>query len=120
MNETSKSHDLRIQKDHYNKYLFGEGIDIGAGSDPLKIINGSVLPYDVQSGDANLLSNINDDMFDFVYASHCLEHILEPEKFINEYAKFYDMCSNNKFGTVEIPYISRSLGSGFWISKVAK
>jgi predicted SAM-dependent methyltransferase len=75
MNETSKSHDLRIQKDHYNKYLFGEGIDIGAGSDPLKIINGSVLPYDVQSGDANLLSNINDDMFDFVYASHCLEHM---------------------------------------------
>ncbi len=52
--------------------LQGEGIDIGCGPDP--VLPG-VMPFDMAQGDANEILRHVDRRFDFVYASHCLEHM---------------------------------------------
>src|ERR1700682_1052705 len=55
--------------------LRGDGIDIGCGTDP---VFPDVTPFDVAQGDANHVSRYVDRQFDFVYASHCLEHMVDP------------------------------------------
>src|SRR4051812_22170014 len=75
MNETSKCFDIRQARGDFDKWLHGDGIDIGSGTDPLKIPNGIVTPWDKQDGDAQYLLGLDDNRFDFVYSSHCLEHL---------------------------------------------
>lgn len=75
MHETAKCRDIRAQRGDFEAYLHGQGIDIGAGNDPLRIPNGSVRTWDVNDGDAQHLATIPDESFDFVYSSHCLEHL---------------------------------------------
>lgn len=77
MNETAKCHVLRLAMGHFNTYLKGDGIDIGAGPDPLEPPNGTVRAWDVQDGDAMLMKGVPDDTYDFVYSSHCLEHLVD-------------------------------------------
>lgn len=73
MDETSKSRKYwgELEK----SVLAGRGIDIGCGPDP-------VLPdcrrFDMADGDANQVSRFVQDQFDFVYSSHCLEHMHNP------------------------------------------
>jgi len=80
---TSIMHEYRKEKG-YDKYFFGKGIDIGCGSDVAKdfmdVFNNveSVTPYDVEQGDANYCADVLDETFDFVYSSHCLEHMIDP------------------------------------------
>jgi SAM-dependent methyltransferase len=66
------------------RYFVGNGLDIGAGSDSLAqyeelfpLIH-SVTDFDKDDGDAQALDGIADDAYDFVYSSHCLEHVAEP------------------------------------------
>ena len=58
------------------KYLTGYGIDIGCGDCP---VTENCIKFDKDIGDAN---NINeyyeDNTFDFVFSSHCLEHMNNP------------------------------------------
>lgn len=75
MTETSKSYNLRIREGHFEKYLKGKGIDIGAGPDPLVVLDGTVKGYDFKQGDANFMEDQKDNIYDFVYSSHCLEHM---------------------------------------------
>lgn len=60
----------------------GRGIDIGCGGDP-------VLPtcrcFDVADGDANKITQYVSEEFDFVYSSHCLEHMHQPSSAILEW-----------------------------------
>ena len=70
--ETSKSHDRRLREGFFEKYCKGEGLDIGCGSDP--VVPG-VSGWDILNGDAQYLKGIEDESFDFVYSSHCLEHM---------------------------------------------
>lgn len=85
MNETSKACERRVgNKSFADRYFVGHGIDIGAGSDSLGLWKDafpnlkSVYPYDIKDGDDQYLSSVNDDSFDFVYSSHCLEHMKNP------------------------------------------
>ena len=56
--------------------LRGEGIDIGCGPDP---VMPNVQRFDLEHGDANHPSRyLNDKQFDFVFSSHCLEHMHDP------------------------------------------
>jgi SAM-dependent methyltransferase len=75
MNETSKLHRWRTEQGHFSLYLRGEGIDIGAGPDPLKVPVGAVRAWDVRDGDAQYLNGVPDEAYNFVYSSHCLEHL---------------------------------------------
>lgn len=79
MNNTTRARKLREQYQDFTKYLNGAGVDIGAGNDCLVIPSGTVRPWDMKDGDASLLAGIPDGSFDFVYSSHCLEHLRDIE-----------------------------------------
>lgn len=82
MNETQKT--KRIWGTLERSILSGKGIDIGCGPDPL---SPEVKAFDLKDGDANEITKYVDEVFDFVYSSHCLEHMREPTKAIQEWWK---------------------------------
>jgi len=67
-----------------NKIFCGKGIDIGCGDDP---IHETARPFDKKHGDANKISKYITEKFDYVFSSHCLEHMLDPYKAIEEWWK---------------------------------
>lgn len=80
-NETSKTKKIWTEKEW--SYLNGKGIDIGCGADP---ISNQALPFDFQDGDANQISKyFPENTFDFVFSSHCLEHMINPYKALQEW-----------------------------------
>jgi SAM-dependent methyltransferase len=91
MKETSKLNWYRKDKG-YDKYFIGKGIDIGCGDDPLdiKIWDNvtDLLPYDFSSTtDAQTLADLDDNSFDFVYSSHCLEDMEDPYKALSHWLR---------------------------------
>ena len=77
MRETSKCEEIRRNRGDFDNFLKGKGIDIGAGDDVLKIPNGTVRPWDKGEGNAQLMAGVPDNEYDFVYSSHCLEHMVD-------------------------------------------
>ena len=53
----------------------GRGIDIGCGPDPVTPL---ARRFDKDDGDANQITQVVHEQFDFVYSSHCLEHMHDP------------------------------------------
>ncbi len=72
--ETSKSYARRKREGFFEKYCTGEGLDIGYGADP---ITPDCSGWDRKNGDAQFLDGVEDESFDFVYSSHCLEHMAD-------------------------------------------
>jgi SAM-dependent methyltransferase len=72
-NEASKT--VALWGDDIRSLLKGKGLDIGAGPDP--VIPG-VQTFDQAHGDANKIDEYLQDQFDFVFSSHCLEHMMNP------------------------------------------
>lgn len=70
--ETAKSHDRRVGEGFFEKYCQGEGLDIGYGAD---LIVPGCSGWDLQNGNAQYLEGVEDESFDYVYSSHCLEHM---------------------------------------------
>src|SRR5664279_2686764 len=62
----------------------GRGIDIGCGPDPVKP---DARRFDLEDGDANVASQYVKAQFDFVYSSHCLEHMHDPRMTILDWWK---------------------------------
>lgn len=68
----------------HNTYFVGNGIDIGCGNDSLSgyghafRLMTSVRGWDTPDGDAQYLSSIEDNTYDFVTSSHSLEHMEDP------------------------------------------
>jgi SAM-dependent methyltransferase len=84
MDETSKCQNFRKARGDFDKWLHGDGIDIGCGRDPLKVEKGTVRAWDIPDGDAQLMAGVPDNTYDFVYSSHCLEHMRDvPESLRN-------------------------------------
>ena len=84
MHENSKSIFHRLKDARYaTRYFVGEGIDIGAGSDPLSEyveffpLMKNCRSWDIDDGDAQLMDSIEDSSLDFVHSSHCLEHMVD-------------------------------------------
>lgn len=77
MGETSKRKADREATGWFTKYCSGRGVDIGCGDDP-------VLPdcdkWDLPQGDAQYLAGVDDATYDWVYSSHCLEHVHDPSE----------------------------------------
>lgn len=81
MDEASKTRNL------WNETLLttvfvGKGLDIGCGVDP---VFPGVVTFDQQDGDANNILGSISDTFDYVFASHALEHMLDPRSVIDDW-----------------------------------
>lgn len=82
MDETTKS--KMYWGENERKATEGRGIDIGCGPDP---VTADARRFDKEDGDANCISKFVRDQFDFVYSSHCLEHMHDPKSTILEWWK---------------------------------
>lgn len=100
MNETSKCHDLRLAAGEFDRYLAGEGLDVGAGSDPITPPNGRITAWDRSDGDAQYLADIHDETFDFVYSSHCLEHLSNVPRAVMNWAR---VCKSGGYLYIVVP-----------------
>lgn len=85
MKECSKSVARRLADSRFvRKYFKGDGIDIGGAPDPLVLygeffpLMSSVRTWDLDDGDAQFMAGVADNSFDFVFSSHCLEHLHDP------------------------------------------
>lgn len=70
--ETSKAFKRRENEKFFENFCVGKGLDIGFGGD---LIVPNAQGYDFEHGDAQFLSNLENETYDFVYSSHTLEHI---------------------------------------------
>lgn len=82
MNESTKAkvHWGAVER----QAIQGNGIDIGCGPDP---VTPTARRFDLEDGDANVITQYVKDQFDFVYASHCLEHMHDPRMTILDWWK---------------------------------
>ena len=68
------------------RYFAGDGLDIGGKPDPLSLyvelfpLLQSVRTWDLEDGDAQFLDSVEDNSYDFVHSSHCLEHLHNPRE----------------------------------------
>ncbi|MFZ2072724.1 MAG: class I SAM-dependent methyltransferase [Minisyncoccia bacterium] len=84
MSATSRSKELWGPNSLELKVLKGKGIDIGPSSDP---VFPNVQMFDKENGDANEITKYVHDQFDYVYSSHCLEHMHDPKKALLDWWK---------------------------------
>lgn len=82
----SKSLSRRMRDPNFLlKYFRGNGLDVGGKPDPLSLythffpLAENIRVWDKEDGDAEFLKGIEDESFDFVHSSHCLEHLVNPE-----------------------------------------
>jgi SAM-dependent methyltransferase len=79
LTETGKAKPRRVKEGFFEKYCTGKGIDIGCGSDPLL---GTMDKWDLSISpnmDAQWMKGVDDEAYDFVYSSHCLEDLESPQ-----------------------------------------
>lgn len=84
---TSISIQRRVRDARFaTRYFVGCGLDVGGGGDSLALYRElfplirNVVIYDRPQGDAQVLENVDDGVFDFLYSSHCLEHMRDPRE----------------------------------------
>lgn len=86
--ETSKCFEIRKRRGDFDNYINGNGIDVGCAGDVLKLPKGkTVIPWDKKDGDAQLMFGLADNSFDFVYSSHCLEHLENVEQALTSWTR---------------------------------
>lgn len=116
MKETEKNYEHRIQNGDFEKYLHGYGIDIGGGGDCLKLppeFRGGVVLWDWKDGDAQYMHKIKDNTFDFVYSSHCLEHMRNLDIAFTNWLR---ICKPNGYLYICVPY-ETYYEKGIWPSR---
>ncbi len=95
--ESAKTKSLR-GNDFYNKYSSGKVIDIGGGND-------AVIKYaevfDLEDGDAQYISKYkNKEVYDCVYSSHCLEHMVDVP---NAILQWWQLVKQNGYMIIVVP-----------------
>lgn len=95
MNESSKT--VALWSDFEKSLLNGSGIDIGSGSDP---VSPNARCFDIADGDANRIRDFVKDEFDYVYSSHCLEHMYNPREALHQW---WALVKNGGFLIVIVP-----------------
>lgn len=79
------------------KVFKGTGIDIGCGNDP---ILDNVERFDIGDGDANQIGKYVKKQFDFVFSSHCLEHMKNPHHTIRQW---WNLVKDNGYLYLIVP-----------------
>jgi len=74
--ETSKARQRRTREKFFERYCNGRGLDIGFGGD---LLTPNCVGWDFEHGDAQYLKGIIESKFAFVYSSHSLEHMTNPD-----------------------------------------
>lgn len=87
MGGTSSAAIRRMSDPNFmRRYFTGSGIDIGGRLDPLSHyaeffpLMTAIRAWDLADGDAQFMNGVADGSFDFVYSSHCLEHLNDPRE----------------------------------------
>lgn len=86
-NETRKCQKKRLSRGDFDRYLVGQGLDIGPGDDPLVAPHARIDSWDRPQGDAEFLEGLRGDAYDFVYSSHCLEHLGSVETALRNWVR---------------------------------
>ena len=82
VDETSKTRLVRGE-DFDKKYLQGKVLDIGAGKDR---VCAHAEGFDTEDGDANRILDFQErDSYNTVYSSHCLEHMFDPPRALQQW-----------------------------------
>jgi SAM-dependent methyltransferase len=91
---TSISIQRRIADHRFaTRYFVGKGLDVGGGGDTLALFQEffplatCISRYDLENGDAQLLKNVDDGAFDFLYSSHCLEHMRDAREALSNWLR---------------------------------
>jgi SAM-dependent methyltransferase len=74
--ESEHARPRREREGFFEKYCNGRGLDIGYGGD---LLCPNCEGFDFEHGDIHYLPGIPENAYDFVNASHVLEHMEEPE-----------------------------------------
>lgn len=102
MKESSKAMERRFKSEMsplFKKIFQGNGIDIGAGDDLIKVDD--VVGFDVEDGDANHLDKyFPEESFDFIHASQCLEHMRDPKAALQSWLK---VLRKNGYAVISVP-----------------
>jgi SAM-dependent methyltransferase len=92
--ECSKSIARRLSDSRFvRKYFRGRGVDIGGKPDPLILYTEffplltEVKTWDLEDGDAQKMEGVADESYDFVFSSHCLEHLHDPVEAIRNWLR---------------------------------
>lgn len=94
MKECSKSIGRWLRDPNFStRYFRGRGVDIGGLPDPLGLY-GELFPlitevavWDREEGDAQHMAAVADEQYDFVFSSHCLEHLSDPEEALKNWLR---------------------------------
>jgi SAM-dependent methyltransferase len=84
-----RAHDHRFA----TRYFVGHGIDVGGGYDSLALfvelfpLIRNVVIYDSPQGDAQKLANVDNESFDFLFSSHCLEHVHDATEALSNWIR---------------------------------
>ncbi len=77
----------------HNRYFVGHGIDVGGKPDPLGQYSGifpqmlSARTWDLEDGDAQYMNGVADNQYDFLHASHCLEHMVDVTETLSSWLR---------------------------------
>ncbi len=106
-NETSKQMLRRSSDRRFaTRWIIGHGIDIGCGPDPLSNLSDffplmkSLKPWDISDGDAMVMAGVDDNIYDFVHSSHCLEHLSDPYVALENWIR---ICKSGGHLVITIP-----------------
>jgi SAM-dependent methyltransferase len=121
MKETSKAISRRLGDPLFMRAVKGVGIDIGAGKDPLNAngefgVDCRVIPFDIENGEAQTINQyFPTGYFDFLYSSHCLEHLKDIKEAFNSWI---GVIKPGGYGIIVVPD-EDLYEQGFWHSKWA-
>ena len=105
MAETRKAYPRRFQEGFFEKYIKGHGIDIGCGRidthDGQDTISQDAVHHDKDICDATTMDAYADETFDYVYASHVLEHLSDP---VTALKNWYRICKPGGHIIISLPH----------------